>query len=336
MHLFTNFNLEIHPYWVTLLSLNQISNLKEIRKKNKKTPTYTIKQLQELYARHQGFNPPIHIKKTALAHVNHAYTYFSYYAIRIQKNLRKMVIIQRNSLHGPAFINRKNCVNDSDYLTFEIINTLHPRQIMSYREKKEGQVDKWLTYIFKLSSFIQLISFSKNEGKNEVLNPYTRTPIPEEIIKNAIKAYDIHGEKINTKVGVKPTVGGIALELFQKLEHYSHHTWFTELSKMQLKRFIIELIDIWEYRAQLTIQLQKEIFPPNGNPFNINIRGIFSKSPTLKMVQMKILCILNSFVNGGALIHKELVKCYILGALTTVSQPAAIALPWLAQSILEE
>ena len=67
------------------------------------------------------------------------------------------------------------------------------------------------------------------------------------------------------------------LGLFQQINNlgnYSDHNWFWSLSKMNLIKFIRELLDIWAYRANLTNELRRNICL-DGNPFsNINIVNI--------------------------------------------------------------
>ena len=43
--------------------------------------------------------------------------------------------------------------------------------------------------------------------------------------------------------------------------------WFLNLSENRLIRYLRELIDIWEYRAQLLISMKRKICPPMGQPF---------------------------------------------------------------------
>ena len=95
-----------------------------------------------------------------------------------------------------------------------------------------------------------------------------------------------------------------------------------------------ELIDIWDYRAQITIDTKKNIFPPNGNPFhNINFMRLREKK--IEYIQEKFLRLINRLITYG--INEEYCKLgalYILGALTMVNSHAANALPWLYESFM--
>ena len=52
-----------------------------------------------------------------------------------------------------------------------------------------------------------------------------------------------------------------------ELGNYTNQEWFSSLNKFKLIRFVKELIDIWCYRAQLTFDTKKRIYPPTGAPF---------------------------------------------------------------------
>ena len=60
------------------------------------------------------------------------------------------------------------------------------------------------------------------------------------------------------------------LTLFQNIDalgNYSNAQWFLNLGKPQMIKMIRELIDIWSYRAPLSMETKKAICPPTGNPF---------------------------------------------------------------------
>jgi hypothetical protein len=119
--------------------------------------------------------------------------------------------------------------------------------------------------------------------------------------------------------------------LFQNIDalgNYSNAQWFLSLNRTQLIKFMRELIDIWEYRANISIETKKAICFPSGNPFN--------RLPNLQIIEnidhirKAILEVMEKMVNTG--IDKDN-KClgayYILSALTLVNNDAATALPWL-------
>ena len=94
-----------------------------------------------------------------------------------------------------------------------------------------------------------------------------------------------------------------------------------------------ELIDIWTYRAELSVETKRAICPPTGYPFiNLSINYIVTEE-NLENVKKNILDCLEKMVNTGIdRDSKSLGAYYILGALTLVNSNAASAIPWLYQS----
>ena len=63
--------------------------------------------------------------------------------------------------------------------------------------------------------------------------------------------------------------------------------WFLNLSRSRLHTYLHELMDIWNYRAQLTQETKRKVEPQRGNPFyNFNIPLILTKEK--EQIQKKI------------------------------------------------
>ena len=117
--------------------------------------------------------------------------------------------------------------------------------------------------------------------------------------------------------------------------NYTDINWFRSLNKNLLIKFLKELLDIWEYRANLSIHIKRQICPPNGNPFHgINVHSLVQKNK--ETLQRNILYIMENLISKGInQDSKALGAFYILAALTLVSHNAAVALPWLYQSVAQ-
>ena len=117
------------------------------------------------------------------------------------------------------------------------------------------------------------------------------------------------------------------------LGNYTDCKWLLDLNKQQLIRLIRELMDIWEYRAQLDIEVKKEICAPYGNPFRyININMIIELS--YFSLQKTVLSIIEQFIKKGNTPELcNLGASYVLCGLTLVNNQAALALPWLYNSV---
>ena len=97
---------------------------------------------------------------------------------------------------------------------------------------------------------------------------------------------------------------------------------------------IYSIFDIWNYRANLTQNVKREICPPLGNPFrNVNINQLTNLS--YNNLFKTILNILEPIVKNGINRDSQILGTYyVLSALTLVNNSAAEAMPWLYQSVL--
>jgi hypothetical protein len=296
-----------------------------------KQNNYTIKELKELC---NSFKyKPINKKKQELN--DECYQFFkkSYYALKIQQQWRKWIIISFNKSQGPAIFNRKLCNNVDDFLTTETMNEIDYYFFISFRDN-DGFV-----YGFNIISLHNLII------KENTTNPYTRNPFSTkfiEIIQKRTLYNKILGKinhSINEQVSYK-TIDQKINGLFQKMDslgNYTQSEWLTNLPSYKIKRFIIELYDIWNYRAQLTPETKLLICPPNGNPFlNIPLQTIeLTQNLNLSLIKHYSYIIINSLIYSAVLRENQsLGAIYVLSALTLVSQEAAESLPWLYESVL--
>ena len=162
-------------------------------------------------------------------------------------------------------------------------------------------------------------------------------------MKQFIKISKILNKNINitlnnedTNISCKKRNEIKCLELFQiinELGNYSNHYWFLNLSRIKIIKFIRELADIWEYRAELSNDKKCKICYPNGNPFRYcDVLRINNFSYI--QLQKNALGIIYQFITKGvSQEYSSLGAYYVLAALTLVSESAAESLPWLFQSV---
>jgi hypothetical protein len=266
-----------------------------------------------------------------------SFLYLSSYIIKIQKVFRGLLAKKYNNLHGPAAMKRKLCTNSTDFVTLEPIEEINFHQFISYKDE-DGFI-----YGFDITSLFN----SLLKSKQEVKNPYNRSLIPDKIFKNIktlIRLSKILKIHINLNIDdVVPNISDEkvielrALSLFQNIDalgNYSNSQWFLSLNRNQLIKLIRELSDIWNYRAQLTVEVKRNICQPNGDPFrNLHFAYIHTESD-INNVRKVILEVLEKLVNSGVdKDSKSLGAYYVLGALTLVNPDAATSLPWLFQSV---
>ena len=310
----------------------------------------TVNNYQELMKHHYNIQ---HLKRFAKFYklkisgnkkelLNRIYVFLklSSYIVKIQKIFRGRLRRKFNDYHGPAFKNRKLCTNSTDFITMEEINELPFEQFFSYKD-----LDGFI-YGFDIASLYHLI-FKSNKCMKPVKNPYNRNLIPEPIILNMraiLRMSRIFKVKINLEqddysmvLSNEKTVELRALQLFQNIDdlgNYSDPKWFLSLNRGQIVKLIRELADIWNYRAQLSIEVKRNICAPHGEPFRYLNMHYIECEPDLVNVKKSVLEILEKFVYSGIdRDSKTLGAYYVLGALTLVNYSAATALPWLFQSL---
>jgi len=295
---------------------------------------YNVTQLK-FFAKH--YKLKVTGNKPQLRNRLYNFLYFSSYIIKIQKVFRGYLVNKYKLLHGPAIMYRKLCTNSEDFVSMDPIKEINFHQFISYKD-----VDGFV-YGFDINSLHNL--FLKTN--DEIKNPYNRNKIPDSVFKNIrqlIRLGRILNIKINLifeddtkKVSNEKAIELRAITLFQNIDalgNYSNANWFLSLNRNQLIKFTRELIDIWNYRAQLPVQTKKNICPPLGDPFrNLSIQYI-NVEENLWNVKKVILEVLEKLVNSGIdKDSKALGAYYVLGALTLVNSEAATSLPWLFQSV---
>jgi hypothetical protein len=264
--------------------------------------------------------------------------YFSSFIIKIQKVFRGLIVKKYKNLHGPASLNRKICTNQGDFITMEPVEEINFHQFLSYKDK-DGFI-----YGFDIISLHNL--FLKSKDIESVQNPYNRSLIPESVIKTIksvirlsriLKIHiNLHYDDDSEGLSLEKTVELRTISLFQNIDslgNYSNANWFLSLNRIQLIKFVKELIEIWNYRSQITNEVKRSICPPTGDPFrHLNMTYVHTES-NIHNVKKVILEVMEKLVNIGIdKDSKSLGAYYVLGSLTLVNSDAAIALPWLFQS----
>ena len=130
------------------------------------------------------------------------------------------------------------------------------------------------------------------------------------------------------------------ITLFQKMDllgNYTQAEWIINLNQLQLRKFLLELYDIWDYRSQLTIDTKLSICPPHGLPFREIPIHIIQRNYNINIDLLKKFCIIiiDKLINSSPIKDNQVLGAmYILSALTVVNQNAADAMPWLYQSVI--
>ena len=294
---------------------------------------YNVKQLKKMC---KAYKLKISGCKNELQHRIYNYLKYSYYGQKIQKIFRGSIVRRLDNLKGPAYLNRK-CINETDFLMFEDVKSINNAQFYSFKDKDN------FVYGFNICSIYNLL-FIENKNK-KVKNPYNRNEIPEKVYNDIINIVQLSKIlNLETSIEVKNELDLLSFkkkvelkcaDIFQKIDEMgntTHYSWFYNLNKQGLLKFINELIDIWQYRLNLSIELKREICPPIGKPFrNLRISSLFSEN--IDKIKNGLLNIINTLITSSQQNQlKSLGAYYVLGSLTLVSRDAATSLPWLYET----
>jgi len=312
------------------ISIPTIINYNDMSRYN-----YNVNQLKIIA---KNYKLKISGNKNQLLTRIYSFLYFSSYIIKIQKLFRGNIARKYKFLHGPAAINRKLCINAYDFVTLDPVEEINYHQFISYKDE-----DNFI-YGFDIISLHNL--FLKSQDSEPIRNPYNRNLIPESVIKTIksiikisriLKIHvNLHCEDDTQSISLEKIVELRALSLFQNIDalgNYSNSEWLIQLDRIQLIKFLRELADIWNYRAQITPETKRNICPPSGDPFrNLNMHYIHTEQ-NMTNVKKIVLEVLEKIVNSGVdRDSRALGACYVLGSLTLVNQEAATSIPWLFQS----
>ena len=244
-------------------------------------------------------------------------------------------------MSGPAYHARSMCVNDTDFYSMEPMSSIPGNQFISFKD------DAGVVYGFDVMSlYTYYESELSNTGQTTPSNPYNRMPFPFALriqMYRKIRLTRILGVACTIEVESEPVLSvqqqddQLMFLVFQQINshgHYADTVWFGELNGIQIMRFMRELADIWNYRAQIMTHVKQEICPPNGDPFryvDLRMDG-YTHADSIKHAGIQIM---NTFVSSGVTRDSRgLGAYYVLSALTLVSQPARNAMPWLYESVM--
>lgn len=293
---------------------------------------YQVSQLKKIC---QYYKQKVSGNKDELQKRVYTFLKDSYYIHKIQSRWRKKLIRRLIISRGPGYKQREKCINETDFYTMEDIVDIPAKQFISFQDNEGG------IYGFNIVSIYNMVL----RTKMPLINPYNRGEINKKIIDHLhyiIRVSKILGVEIELQIEEPEELSREkkaemrALDLFQSINdlgNYSDHKWFTVLNKIQLIRFIREMMDIWNYRAQLIDAVKREICPPYGDPYrDINLY-ILPRLDSIEL-QERSLNLIDKLINSGInQSSKALGANFVLCALTLVNQDAANALPWLYESV---
>ncbi len=277
-----------------------------------------------------------HRKKSLMLEECYQFLKQGNFACKIQRFWKKRIFHELKKTQGPAIFKRYICNNTEDFLTTETMNEIDYYFFISVQ-------DQDFIYGFNIISVYNLLK--KTKPSTQALNPYTRNPFTQEFIDMIYRRMKLNFLVKKTDHPIYheiqlPSYDNKIVGLFQKIDSLGNYTqveWFVKLESYHLRRFLLELQDIWDYRAQLVSSMKILICPPLGKPFvHVPLHIMDTSSPIdIQVLRNYCYLVMDELINKAVSIeHQSLGSYYILCALTLVNKEAAEALPWLYQSVL--
>lgn len=277
-------------------------------------------------------------KQNIIDHIKN-YSDRNKHAIFIQKNIRRF-LVQRffeNKSPNRTWLPTKRkemCKNDSDFYTLEPLEEIPLSQYICYVDENN---------CYWGFDMLSLYNYYKHQYKitkqiNKLNNPYTGLLFSETFIvsfKNHIKNSKHRGFDIKLDIEKQSVddVNDLLINVLNIIEQHGYlmrNEWITNMTKEQLFKFIFELKDIWVYRAQLTINMQRQICHPSGNPFEHigNIHHMLDDDYAI-IYKKSLTLILNMISKGLHYSDCGTGILFVLSALTLASHEVALAYPWI-------
>lgn len=290
------------------------------------------------------------------------YLYKSFYVINIQKYIKKLLVDKWKEYSGIAIFNRKLCVNNSDFANLDELDEISPNQFFSFK-CIDGQI--YGQDVFSLYNLLNKTIDDNNRKKSTnmndkmnnnivLLNPYTRKEIPNDVLFKMKKKIELskilnikleleenseENKILNTLNSEETLIRNKIVDIFSEIDTYGHYThieWFLSLNEIKLRNFILKLVDIFNYRSRLSNNIKKRMIPPNGLLVSINPRISFFIMNSKENIQKYAIDLIEKLVLKPLNYEDRSLGCYfVLMALTLVNEDAALAMPWLYESVLD-
>ena len=266
--------------------------------------------------------------------------------VLIQTYFRRHLVYTFFNLLGKRDKDEKY-INDTDFYTMDPLNEIPFYDFLKYKDKNG------FLYGFHFYSLMKLL-----KNNNELINPYTRERMDLKLIntvctlsrlnyilfKHTYDEFDVINHDIESncitrrndvirnleEIRTRPIISRIE-QAFMEIDflgNYTQSSWFTSLGQLGYMRFLQDLVDIWNYRSNMSFTVMIQI-TPYYNPFS------FGFTDDIYSYQRRTITIIENIIfSGGDVEYRKLGAIHILTALTMVSQEARYAMPWLYESVV--
>jgi len=238
------------------------------------------------------------------------------------------IILIQSIMRRWSILRRKQCVNDTDILTFTDKYDIDRVYLYIFNDSVTKK-----KYAFDIRTLMRILSTAHQTC------PYTFRAYTEDEKKTIIQycsklmvegvKFEIEKPKLSAEEEIEMKMKDVFYKI-NMLDNYTSHTWFKNLGHDQLIDLYTKIEDIWNYRSNMTFDSKKKIVK-DGIVFSISSNVIRSYTSKAKL-QNILLGEFNRMITEGIDINeKKLGAILILTGMVEVSYEAAEALPHLIQ-----
>ena len=246
--------------------------------------------------------------------------------VKLQSYIRKILVKLDNKYKGPSYLNRKISCNEEDFYSFCPLNEIEDDFFFSYEDKQK------VVWSFDIRSLKKIIDMKQG-------NPYNRDKIPKKVKKLVLKRLQQLENRnvcVSMEQAVEEDINSYikhrCIDIIQHINQFGYHvedTWILSLNLVKMKSLYANLEDIWNYRAQLSPQVKRNICPPTGVVFN-KTHGQINGCTSLTELQKIILDDVYKLVFSGIIdSDQKLGAMYFLIGLGKVNTICYECIPWL-------
>jgi hypothetical protein len=256
---------------------------------------------------------------------------------KIQNWWRLLYSLDSLRKQGPALFLRSLAQNDTEVYSLETLTKIPKLYFFSYKD-----VNKHI-WAFDIRS----LSHSLNEGKS-LANPYTREAFPPSTIQKVRERISflrkrkypilyLSGDTLSAEQIWNQKV----LDIFMKLEALGYNTacaWYNNMNLDDHHKFYRCIYELWEWRLGLSSSERESIVPFH----NRGQQRLFRNSPdvvvyenhNMKWWQKYNLNLIQNFITRSTdKTRQALGATYVIMGLVQVSDEAAEAYPWVAETM---
>lgn len=294
--------------------------------------------------------------------------------IVLHTRLKRALAVEWMSLHGPALFDKKSCVNDMDLMGEDVVD-IPLDQFFSFADSGFKYAFDIATFgslivdgcdrkriinpytrdpltVDVIRDYKQLLVLSALLGRNYRLihiddanasaAPQAQSSAAEHtqatgtVINRTVVNGTVDVDITMTEEDIDNEIGGV-MYVVDSYGHYTDPAWVTGMSIFSLKEFVNDMVEIFNYRANLTRHAMTRIVSPSGvlvsNPGMLrHLLRTINNIATIKQIALEVMkkLVLSGVEQGD----RDLGTLYMLTALTLHAEGARTAMPWLYESTL--